>query len=403
MNMKKILYKVYIALLVIFCTAVLVACVRETGTADNYLDEGPENQQVDILPSDPDPDLTVEPIQTPEIFKEWTIEELGETIVAAGVFWEDWWNFNGVFAYNSGTSVFVESEDEPAGVGMSFTALLSSTGFDSLEDVRNHLLQFYTENIVDEKMIIFREIDDIVHFSDVRAGFSRPNWDNATHVMIEQEGNRAVVETTFLMGSWHRGYEYAYPAKAIYRFTLIDGKIDVGLGPWANSEDMIFEALPFTISQLGRVIESEGRFWESWRHFAFAFDTQHILWEEQILYNGNYFAKLLPSSGFENMDGIRNRLWNYTEDWVEQLLTCENTPFVEYNEALYINVERPRIASPDWNTATHVLVEQDGQHAIVETTVGLIYSAEIAQEARLRFTFIGGQIDVSEGFPRFAE
>jgi len=30
-------------------------------------------------------------------YREWTIEELGEIIVAAGMFWEDWWNRNNYF------------------------------------------------------------------------------------------------------------------------------------------------------------------------------------------------------------------------------------------------------------------------------------------------------------------
>ena len=68
-----------------------------------------------------------------------------------------------------------------------------------------------------------------VHFA--RAGFARPNWQTATHNIIEQQGNRIVVETTVLWGSWHRvqpgqSIDYAYPFEMVHYFTFIDGKIN---------------------------------------------------------------------------------------------------------------------------------------------------------------------------------
>jgi len=72
---------------------------------------------------------------------------------------------------------------------------------------------------------------------------------------------------------------------------------------------------------------------------------------------------------------------------------------------LYINITRPVIARPDWSTATHVLVEQEGEHAVVETTVDMLYGMEqesqpsATRQVQIRFTFIDGRIDYSDGFP----
>jgi len=220
--MRKVIHKIYIALLAAFLMAGLGACDREPGTTDDY--------------------MVSEPVRL------WTIEELGETIVAAGTFWEDWWQLSGRFTHIDwdGSINMPEHLVEERGLGM--FALLSTSGFESIDDIRNHLLQYYTEAWADAELsrdfAIFVEYDDVLYVDGTRAGFARPNWNNATHVLVEQEGSRAVVETTFLHGAWHRGYEYAYPVRAIYRFTFIDGKIDAGLGPWGHSEDIVFEALP---------------------------------------------------------------------------------------------------------------------------------------------------------------
>ena len=182
--------------------------------------------------------------QTPEQ-TEWTIEELGEKIVAAGTFWEEWWSMTGRFNWQHFEQLDWELMPEHfAEIGMSMGILLPSSGFEDINDIRNYLLQYYTEAWVDAELFqdfaVFVEYDGILFINVTRAGFPRPNWETAEHVLIEQDGNHAVVETTFLHGAWHRGYEYAYPTKAVYRFTFIDGKIDAGLGPWAHSENMMF-------------------------------------------------------------------------------------------------------------------------------------------------------------------
>ena len=395
--MKNKIRLVAVIFTLMMAAVLLTACNNEGVTVD---------APVELSPGTQTPEPT--PVTTQKPTQEWTIEELGAKIVAAGTFWEEWWQLGERFGYiewvppewDADGDVWMPQHLAERGIS---SMLLPSSGFADINDVRDYLLQYHTAEWVEwvlfsEHSVII-EYDGILYIHDARAGFPRPRWEDATHVLIEQEGGRAVVETTFLFGSWHRGYDFAYPSKAIYRFIFIDGKIENGLGPWVHSEreDITFEALPWTIGQLGRIIEGEGFFWESWWAFTFTFDSSHIDWQEQIEIGleNTAFARLLPSSGFENLDGIRNRMWNYTEDWTERLLSGENPPFIEHDGMLYINVERPNTPRPDWDTAAHTMIEQDGQHAVVETTVYMFYFPypPTITEARFRITFAGSRID----------
>jgi len=190
--MRKTLHNVYFALLAALLVAGLVACGTE--------------------PDEPI-EIYVRQIETENHVNEWTIEELGQVIVSAGNLWEDWWNLDGRFAH-------IDFVDLPEGLehrGMGMSVLLPASGFESLGDIRDYLLQFYTPAWVDAELFgdfsVFVEYDGVLYVDGTRAGFARPRWDDATHVLIEQDGSRAVVETTFLHGAWHRGEDYAYPSR----------------------------------------------------------------------------------------------------------------------------------------------------------------------------------------------
>ena len=166
---------------------------------------------------------------SPAAPQEYTIEQLGATIVAAGEFWEDWWNMRGPFAHEH-----IEElpwEDTPEHL-LRFSRFLPSSGFESLADIRAHLLQYYTEAWVDAALAgefsAFVEYDGLLYVDTTRAGFSRSNWETATHTLVEQEGGRAVVETTVMHGAWHRiPYEPDIEASPVqYTFTFVGGRID---------------------------------------------------------------------------------------------------------------------------------------------------------------------------------
>jgi len=162
-----------------------------------------------------------------------SIEEFGATIVAAGTFWENWWNFEGPFASEHiGEPATAEHLEE-----FSLNQLLPTSGFESIDDIRNYLLQYYTENGLEAQsglvtyyfssMAIFEEYDGNLYVHTARAGVVRPDWTTAEHTLIEQSENRAIVETTVLVAGWHREpYMEINPFESTYRFTLVNGRID---------------------------------------------------------------------------------------------------------------------------------------------------------------------------------
>ena len=164
---------------------------------------------------------------------EWRIEELGERIVAANEVWEDWWLLRGRFS----------RENQDFGAIISYPSLgvklLSESGFESLSEVRNYLLKYYTENWVDWQLSrdfpIFLEHNNTLFINpDGSAyGLSYTSFRNATHTLVEQEGGRVIVRTMGLSGSWHMKsccpwdeIEWMFEYVRCYYFVFIDGKID---------------------------------------------------------------------------------------------------------------------------------------------------------------------------------
>lgn len=206
-------------------------------------------------------DLATEP------YYQWTVEELGETIVAAGTFWEDWWYMRGRFGWENFeqfdwgdplpehyatsspehsawlerqgvlTEEYMDRFPEHLHERGTFGILLPTSGFTSLNDIREYLLRYYTPAWIDAELhhdfSVFVEYDGVLFVDITRAGFVRPNWETATHAIIEQSDGHVTVETTVLTGAWHREpYEYVYPVETQHRFVFVDGKIDGGRGAW---------------------------------------------------------------------------------------------------------------------------------------------------------------------------
>ena len=157
--------------------------------------------------------------------------QVAETIVLAGTFWEDWWSMEGLFAYRYWEWMYWEEIPEyiveTRGTGIA--RMLPSFSFQTMEDVRNYLRRYYTNTMVEAilgREHVFIEYDGVLYVDGTRAGFPRPDWNTATHRLVEQEGDRMVVETTVLWNVWHRGDEIGEPWEAQYRFIIIDGRID---------------------------------------------------------------------------------------------------------------------------------------------------------------------------------
>ena len=209
--------KTFTLALLIFTMMILAACGRASTTPNTPAPQQEAPQET--------------PTPTPEPPPQPTIQELGETIVAAGMFWNDRWYVRGRFdPQHIGGGELPQHISAARGYG--FARLLPTSGFESLNDVRNYLLQYYTESWVDSELFheftAFIEYDGDLFVDFTRAGFVRPNWETAAHTLIEQNGRQQIVETTVLVGGWHRAdfdpMDYAW--EAAIRFTLIDGRID---------------------------------------------------------------------------------------------------------------------------------------------------------------------------------
>ena len=161
-----------------------------------------------------------------------------------------------------------------------------------------------------------------------------------------------------------------------------------------------------SLEELGGTIVAAGTFWEDWWSQRGAFASEHLAQGEALpegLPENRTWVRVLPSSGFESLDGIRAYLLQYyTESWVEAALGGEFTSFAEYDGVLYMEGTRAGAARSNWETAEHALIEQEGGHAVVETTVmfGAWHRypemAEYMQPVQYRFTFVDGRIDSIE-------
>ena len=242
-KMNKISQKITALLLLAFLTSGIVGCTGEATTENRDVESQQSATQAASPPSNHN--------------HEWTIEELGATIIAAGEFWNDWWNLGGAFAWehidDTPWDYWAEQPDHPRSRGLA--ALLPSSGFETITDIALHLQHFYTDTWINREMFGERTVvDDFeIFFGDTwafeghdeglfinpnRWGSMRSNWTTANHLLIEQDGNRAVVETTVTAYD-HRGDGGEMPT-AIFRFVFYDGRIESGLGQWTwpNAGDL---------------------------------------------------------------------------------------------------------------------------------------------------------------------
>jgi len=254
-----IIKKICAGLILILLTAGLAACNGDNGDNGGDADNG--NGAIQTPAPSPSPSPTQAPSSTAEANAQhqWTIEELGATIEAAGQFWNDWWHRNGAFSWDNiddSRSNFQPFDENIAPahhpVSRGFSRLLPSSGFASLDEIGDHLLQFYTQAWVNrgqfaEPVVFADTIDgEIQRFGWINAfeeyggnlyiftwneSQPRPVWQTAIHILIEQDGNRAVVETAVSTSIY--GFEGGGVMPTItYRFTFIDGVIDSAYGRW---------------------------------------------------------------------------------------------------------------------------------------------------------------------------
>ena len=358
----------------------------------------------------------------------WSIDELGEIIVAAGTFWDDWLGLWGRFDYAH--IGYWQPIPELHMLGPGYIELLPSSGFAQICDIRNYLLQFYTVAWVDSQlnrsMPPFIEYNNTLYIETGRhCGLLHANWETATHTLIAQDGYHAYVESTLIF--WWQEYNYTtsefiiHPAEGTLRFTFINGRIhsssrcpvcaeeEARCGRHASYDSNLpgYTLEPTTprawsIDELGETIVAAGTFWEDWWDLAGRFDLYYVGCRQYVpAHFIGIYAALLPASGFESLCDIRNYLLQfYTLAWVEAQLAGPFSPFIEYDNVLYIEAGRHCSLHPIWETATHTMIEQCENYTIVESAFALWMPEDgIYFDGTRRFTFINGRIHATSVCP----
>ncbi|MCL2235115.1 MAG: hypothetical protein FWB98_01590 [Defluviitaleaceae bacterium] len=328
--MKKLLY---VALFTVTLLAAFTAC-NGNGNS-NYEEYPPETEQH-------------------------TLEQMGDIIVTVGNFWELWWNSPDTVASN----------------------------FQTFEELRQYLLQFYTENYLDTHLpSAFSEEDGRLIVHETRIGTLRYIWDDASHLLVYAGDNLVIVETEFQIG-YPRGDDWWTDIETVRFHThFVDGKIDIGTSPVAWwSDELIWQDPTYF-----QIILTSVDFWERWWNFEIWFGMDHLSWDVPDRLADLGYARLNPSSGFEDLDAVRRQLslW-YTRGWIDRMLTEEIPIFTEYEGELFVMAARNIHSRPDWETAVFEIIDQNDLYSVVEVVVNW---RDAEGWLRNGFVLIDGKID----------
>ena len=132
----------------------------------------------------------------------------------------------------------------------------------------------------------------------------------------------------------------------------------------------------WTVEELGGIIVASSIFWRDWWYGRGRFAWEHKgYWICDVAPNIHHhvmYVELLPTSGFESLNDIRYYLLQfYTVAWVNTLLSCQFSPFIEYNDKLFIHVARICTVNFEWETATHTIINYVGCHIFVRSIVSI--------------------------------
>jgi len=337
---------------------------------------------------------------SPTVSNELSLTELGKIIEDAGSFWTEHRTHTGRFAS--------EHFDFNEQLGYIHVHLLPTSGFSSVDDIRNYLSRYFTLNWAgventwllhswDQFENIFTEFGGILYAATASQG-TWCAWETAVHSLIEQEGSRAIVETRVETRYSATGDQNL--AYMTFRFTMIDGLIDSGelisTESAFNYDELEFvdsiggdgedaENTASNIAEHGQTIVAAGEFWEDWWHRRGYFYWNNV--DPDFRYNDTH-SRLLPTSGFSNLNDVRTYLANYfTQSWIDVALG-EGSVFIYHDGFLYINTTRAGFPRVDWTTARHELIEEDGNRVVIATTVAAgAWQPELTNPVDVTFLF----------------
>ena len=173
------------------------------------------------------------------LYRVWTVEELGDIIVSAGTFWEDWH----IERFRNYLVTGKDGRWVSPGGHSAYAQISPLSGFGSIDDIYDYLLQYFTQDWIDARfsgsLPPFVGYSDMLFIFTPRAGGGNTRWNNVSHVLVEQEGTHAVVQTTALHANWSIVYgllesgstmeelmEWGSIPEVIYTFTFINGQIN---------------------------------------------------------------------------------------------------------------------------------------------------------------------------------
>ena len=140
------------------------------------------------------------------------IKSMGETIVTAMSFWEEWWELRGRFADEHlvwySWDDFDDEDEFPVALQYGLARLLPSSGFADMNDVYDYLSLYFTDNWIEHMAannwpFPFVEHSGVLYIHGARAGFPRTNWETAVNILFLQDGYHTVVRTSALNSVWH--------------------------------------------------------------------------------------------------------------------------------------------------------------------------------------------------------
>lgn len=176
--------------------------------------------------------------EVPEEAEDFTdaLNSFGETIAAAGVFWEEWWHLTGRFGSEN-----IDYEAEVPAHLAGFNRLLPTAGFANLAHLRVYLTNYFTDAWVATALFssgaVFAQYHDYLYIYTTRTESLRPDWTTAKHELTAKEGNSATVATRVSAGTWQP--ELTNPADVTFTFGLLNGRIDT------NSPRLIRFEMPY--------------------------------------------------------------------------------------------------------------------------------------------------------------
>ncbi|MCL1935379.1 MAG: hypothetical protein FWF57_03255 [Defluviitaleaceae bacterium] len=135
------------------------------------------------------------------------IVELGEIIIQSMSFWHEVLYLRGRFSQEH-LGHYSEVWDFPQHkpILRAYQRVLPTSGFESLQDIKDYLLQFYTESFLESvfslELAPFIEYDNTLYLHTARIWFASSKLETAIYTLVEHNNDYSIVEMSVLRTVW---------------------------------------------------------------------------------------------------------------------------------------------------------------------------------------------------------